>query len=56
MGMSVNHSEVFNFKMFQLPHVICVAMCLQLMVRINEHTSAKKAANGAVSHRINTVE
>lgn len=32
VGMSINHSEVFNFKMFQLPHVICVAMCLHLMV------------------------
>jgi hypothetical protein len=56
VGMSVNHSEVFNSKMFQLPHVICVAMCLHLMVRITEHISAKKDANGAIFPRINTVE
>lgn len=41
VGMSINHSEVFNFKMFQLLYVICVAMCLRLMVRINEQVQRR---------------
>ena len=53
VGMSINHSEVFSFKMFQLPRDMCCHVPT-FDGKINEHTSAKKDANGAVFHRINS--